>query len=189
MFISKTHLGRRTFLRGAGATIALPLLDAMLPARTVLAATAGRPTPRMAFVYFPHGAVMNQWTPAESGRHFQFGRILEPLASFSDRLTIVSGLENRHAYGPVHAITPGLAFRGVPQSQWRCVAGYYRGPDCGPVYRPEHPTVVDRSHHGGAEENLRRCLGRSIQRLLRRDDFVPLGVGAVADGIQPTQSL
>ena len=63
MFISKKHLDRRTFLRGMGATIALPLLDAMIPARTALAATAARPMPRLAFVYFPHGAIMKEWTP------------------------------------------------------------------------------------------------------------------------------
>jgi Protein of unknown function (DUF1552) len=113
MFISKKHLDRRTFLRGMGATISLPLLDAMLPARTALAATAARPTPRMAFVYFPHGAIMNEWTPAEAGRLVQLGRILEPLDAFKDRLTIVSGLENRHAYGPVHAITPGTWLSGA----------------------------------------------------------------------------
>jgi len=113
MFISKKHLDRRTFLRGMGATIALPLFDAMLPAGTALAATAARPTPRMAFVYFPHGAIMNEWTPADAAGPIQLGRILEPLAPFSNRLTIVSGLENRHAYGPVHAITPGTWLSGV----------------------------------------------------------------------------
>jgi hypothetical protein len=80
-----------------GATVALPLLDAMIPARALLAST--RPAPRLAFVYFPHGAVMNEWSAA--------GRILQPLLPFHDRLTIVGGMENRHAYGPVHAITPG----------------------------------------------------------------------------------
>ena len=107
MFISKKHLDRRTFLRGMGATVALPLLDAMIPARTLLAATAARARPRMVFVYFPHGAIMDAWTPATVGRGFELGAILEPLAPFKSRLTIVSGLENRHAYGPVHAITPG----------------------------------------------------------------------------------
>jgi hypothetical protein len=97
MFLTRKHLNRRTFLRGIGATVALPLLDAMIPARTLLAFTAARPVPRLAFVYFPLGAVMDEWD----------GRILQPLAPFSDRLTIVSGIENRHAYGPVHAITPG----------------------------------------------------------------------------------
>jgi hypothetical protein len=113
MFITKKHLDRRTFLRGVGATIAVPLFDAMIPARTALAATAARPMPRMAFVYFPHGAIMNEWTPADAGGPMRLGRILEPLAAFKSRLTIVSGLENRHAYGPVHALTPGTWLSGV----------------------------------------------------------------------------
>jgi Protein of unknown function (DUF1552) len=112
MFISKMHLDRRTFLRGMGATIALPFLDAMVPARTALAATA-QAVPRLAFVYFPHGAVMREWTPETAGPLVRLGRILEPFSAFSDRLTIVSGLENRHAYGPVHAITPGTWLSGM----------------------------------------------------------------------------
>jgi hypothetical protein len=63
MFLSKKHLARRTFLRGAGATIALPLLDAMVPAGTALAQTAAAPQPKLGFIYFPHGAIMDQWTP------------------------------------------------------------------------------------------------------------------------------
>ncbi|MGH9385048.1 MAG: DUF1552 domain-containing protein [Vicinamibacterales bacterium] len=113
MFISKKYLDRRTFLHGMGATVALPLLDAMIPARTLLAATAARPMPRMAFVYFPHGAIMDAWTPAAAGREIELGPILEPLTPFKNRLTILSGLENRHAYGPVHAITPGTWLSGV----------------------------------------------------------------------------
>lgn len=107
MVISRMHLDRRTFLRGMGAAVALPWLDAMIPAGTPPAATAGRGGPRLAFVYFPHGAVMPAWTPAADGPIAALPSILEPLAPFVDRLTIVSGLENRHAYGPVHAITPG----------------------------------------------------------------------------------
>ena len=113
MFLTKKSLDRRTFLRGMGATVALPLLDAMIPARTLLASTAARPVPRLAFVYFPHGAIMDEWTPVAAGRDVQLGRILEPLSPFRDRLTIVSGLENRHAYGPVHAITPGTWLSGM----------------------------------------------------------------------------
>ena len=97
MFLSKQHLDRRTFLRGMGATVALPLLDAMVPVRTALASTAARPAPRLAFVYFPHGAIMREWPT----------RILEPLAPFASRLSVIEGIENRRAYGPVHAITPG----------------------------------------------------------------------------------
>lgn len=113
MFLAKKHIHRRTFLRGMGATIALPLLDAMIPARSLLAAAAARPVPRLAFVYFPHGAIMAHWTPAAVGRDAQLGRILEPLTPFQSRLTIVGGLENRHAYGPVHAITPGTWLSGT----------------------------------------------------------------------------
>src|SRR5688572_9295285 len=120
MFLTKKHLDRRTFLRGMGATVALPLLDSMIPARTLLALTAARPVPRLAFVYFPHGAIMDEWTIATPSRTVRAtgapagGRILEPLAAFHDRLTIVSGLENRHAFGPVHAITPGTWLSATP---------------------------------------------------------------------------
>jgi hypothetical protein len=104
MFITNKHLARRTFLRGMGATVALPLLDAMIPARKLLAFAAATPAPRLAFVYFPLGAIIDEWTPD--------GRILQPLAPFRDRLTIVDGIENRHAYGPVHALTPGTWLSG-----------------------------------------------------------------------------
>jgi hypothetical protein len=113
MFVTKKHLPRRTFLHGMGATIALPLLDAMIPARTALAATAAKPMPRMMFVYFPHGAIMDDWTPKTEGKSFELGRILEPLVPFKHQLTVVSGLENRHANGPVHSITPGTWLSGV----------------------------------------------------------------------------
>src|SRR5690554_5790611 len=113
MFITKKHLSRRTVLRGVGATIALPLLDAMVPARTALAQTAANPQPRMGFVYFPHGAIMDHWTPSTEGRDFELPSILEPLAPFRDQLTVISGLENKHASGPTHAITPGTWLSGV----------------------------------------------------------------------------
>jgi Protein of unknown function (DUF1552) len=111
MFLFKKHLDRRTFLRGMGATVALPLLDAMIPARALLAAM--RPTQRLAFVYFPHGAVMDEWIPPAAGRALELGRILQPLALFRDRLTVIGGIENRYAYGPVHAITPGTWLCGL----------------------------------------------------------------------------
>jgi hypothetical protein len=107
MFITRKHLPRRTFLRGAGAMIALPLLDAMIPARTALAATAAKAMPRMAFIYFPHGAIMEKWTPATEGKGFELTPILTPLKNFQDKLTIVSGLGNRPAESQaVHAIVP-----------------------------------------------------------------------------------
>ena len=105
MFIINKPLDRRTFLRGMGATVALPLLDAMIPARTLLAFNTARAVPRLAFVYFPHGAIMDEWSLDR--------RILQPLTPFRDRVTVVGGIENRHAYGPVHAITPGTWLSGT----------------------------------------------------------------------------
>ena len=108
MFITKKHLPRRTFLRSVGATVALPLLDAMIPARTALAQTAANPAPHLGFIYFPHGAIMNQWMPATEGSNFELSPILKPLQPFKEHVTVVSGLANRPAVSPaVHAITPG----------------------------------------------------------------------------------
>jgi len=108
MFISKKHLSRRTVLRGLGASVSLPLLDAMIPAGTALAQTAAAPRPKMGFFYLPHGAVMDRWKPATSGRTFELPQILEPFAPFKSDLTIVSGLRNKAAEGAgVHAVNPG----------------------------------------------------------------------------------
>src|SRR5215470_4747835 len=97
MFIAKKHLSRRTFLRGAGVTLGLPLLDAMIPAATALSQTAAKPAPRMAFIYIPHGAVMDRWSPKATGKTFEFSQILKPLEPFRDQITIVSGLRNKPA--------------------------------------------------------------------------------------------
>jgi len=114
MFITKTHLSRRTVLRGMGATLALPLLDAMVPAGTLLAQTAARGKPRVGFIYFPHGAIMNEWTPAAEGRGFEMTTILKPLEPYRNQLTIISGTGNKAADGSsVHATAPGTWLSGV----------------------------------------------------------------------------
>jgi len=114
MFITKKRLSRRTVLRGLGTCLALPLLDAMVPARTALAQTAARPSPFLGFVYFPHGAVMTEWTPATTGADFVMTPILKPLEPFQTHMTIVSGLGNRAADGSsVHATAPGTWLSGV----------------------------------------------------------------------------
>ena len=95
MFLTKKHLSRRTVLKGAGASIALPLLDAMIPAGTALAQTAAAPKPFLGFVYFPHGALQWEWEPEKVGRDFEFPFILEPLAPLREHVTVVSGLRNK----------------------------------------------------------------------------------------------
>src|SRR5581483_11337683 len=108
MFVSKIHLSRRTVLEALGVAIGLPLLDAMIPAATALAQTAAAARPIMTFVYFPHGAVMDQWTPTSAGADFELPPILAPLAAFQKQLTVVSGCENKAAGGnAAHANTPG----------------------------------------------------------------------------------
>jgi len=95
MFLTRKHLSRRTLLKGTGATIALPLLDAMIPARTALAQTAAAPGPRLGFVYFPHGALQDEWEPSDTGRNFEFPFILEPLEPLREHVTVISGLRNK----------------------------------------------------------------------------------------------
>ena len=96
MFISKKHTSRRTVLQGIGATIALPLLEAMSPAATAWAQTpAGKTPKRFAFIGFPHGAIMDSWAPKETGAGFTMTPILQPLEPFRKHLTIVSGLRNK----------------------------------------------------------------------------------------------
>jgi hypothetical protein len=95
-FVTRRHLSRRAVLRGAGATIALPLLSSMLPAGTARAAT---PRSRFACIYIPHGAVLRQWTPAGEGTGFAFSPILRSLEPFRERLNVVSDLTLPLAYG------------------------------------------------------------------------------------------
>lgn len=120
MFISKKHLSRRTLLRGAGSAIALPLLDAMIPAATALAQTAAAPNPRLGFVYFPHGAVMHEWVPKQTGANFEYSRILKPLEPLNDYVTVVSGLRNKGG----ESSNP----HGIIEETWlSCVAPTDRG--------------------------------------------------------------
>src|ERR1051325_583039 len=101
MFLSKVHISRRTVLKGVGATIALPLLDAMSPAATAFAKTADGAAPkRFAFVGFPHGAIMDKWSPAQTGATFEMSPILQPLEPFRKHMTIVSGLRNKMGETP-----------------------------------------------------------------------------------------
>ena len=107
MFITKKYLSRRTVLRGMGVTLSLPLLEAMIPAATALANTAAAPKPRLGFFYFPHGAIMEKWTPTAAGRDFEMSPILEPLSSYRNQLTIVSNIGNKPGESrAVHALVP-----------------------------------------------------------------------------------
>jgi hypothetical protein len=100
-FITKKHLSRRTFLTGAGITIALPFLDSMVPAATPLGQTAAGAKVRTRFgaIYFPHGATMDKWTPSGDGTTFELSEILEPLKPYRDRMNVISDMSHPQAYG------------------------------------------------------------------------------------------
>src|SRR6202451_4506721 len=125
MFVTKKHLPRRTFLRGVGVTLALPLLDSMLPAQTALSKTAAKPSPRLGFVYVPHGAVMDKWTPTTEGAGFEFSPILKPLEPFRSQLNIVSGFGHRAAdTTAVHSLSPTTWLSGVRPKPTQGVDAY-----------------------------------------------------------------
>lgn len=94
-FITRKHIARRTFLRGAGAAVALPWLESMVPA---MASEPNLPR-RLACVYFPHGATMDKWTPAAAGHDFPMSEILQPLERHRRNLVVLSGLSLPTAYG------------------------------------------------------------------------------------------
>ncbi len=99
MYITKKHLPRRTFLRGMGVTLALPLLDSMLPAQTPLSKTAAVPKSRFLGIYVPHGATMDKWTPTQDGTGFELSESLKPLEKLRDRVNVFSNLAHPLAGG------------------------------------------------------------------------------------------
>ena len=115
MFITKKHISRRTVLKGAGVSLALPLLDAMVPAATALAQTAATPKLRTGFFYIPHGAIMHntahgpamdRWTPSGSGADFKLSPILSPLEPYKKYVSSFGNLENKASAGSVHTLNP-----------------------------------------------------------------------------------
>jgi hypothetical protein len=122
MFLTKKHLSRRTVLKGAGVSLALPLLDAMIPAATALAQTAAAAKLRVGFFYFPHGAIqwntshgaaMDRWNPSGSGANFKLSEILSPLEEYKHLVTSFSNLENKANQNSVHAIVPATWLSGT----------------------------------------------------------------------------
>mgnify|MGYP003637614382 CR=1 FL=1 len=117
-YITKKHLDRRTFLRGLGATLSLPLLDAMAPAQAAASVSASVAPTRLGFVYVPNGVIVPDWTPSAEGKGFDLPHILEPLASVRDNLNVASGLSQLNARslgdgGGDHARASAVFLTGV----------------------------------------------------------------------------
>lgn len=115
MLISKKYLSRRALLRGAGAALSLPLLDAMFPALTPLAKAAAAPKLRFGASYFPNGAIMQQFTPKQAGPAFEFTEILKPLEPYRDQLAVITNLTRSHPGSQVgdHAVSAAGFLTGV----------------------------------------------------------------------------
>jgi len=122
MFLTKKHLSRRAVLKGAGVTLALPLLDAMIPAATALAQTAAVPKMRMGFFYIPHGAIMgntsfgpemDRWTPSGSGADYKLSPILKSLEPLKRYVTSFGNLQNQAMAGGVHSLAPATWLSGT----------------------------------------------------------------------------
>src|SRR5215207_6766852 len=115
MFLTKKHLSRRTVLKAAGVSLALPLLDAMIPAATALSQTAAARKVRAGFFYIPHGAIMgntlhgakmDSWTPSGSGADFKLRSIIKSLEPYKNYVTSFGNLKNEAMVGGVHSRAP-----------------------------------------------------------------------------------
>ena len=115
MMITKKALSRRTVLRGFGAVLSLPILDAMVPALTALAVTPAQPVRRLGFVYIPNGASMADWVPATEGRAFEFSRILKPIEPFRNHVRVLTGLANQ--VRGAHAVAAASWLTGVAPNE------------------------------------------------------------------------
>jgi hypothetical protein len=126
MIITRKALPRRTFLRGMGATVALPLLDAMVPSMTALAKTPVEPVRRLGFVYMPMGCDLPRWTPPGENRLVELSPTLQSLAPVVDDLTVITNLELKNAYPGTHA-TSNAAFLSAAKAKWTESTDYYLG--------------------------------------------------------------
>ena len=185
MIVTKTYLPRRTFLRGIGATLALPLLDAMVPALSALGKTAANPIRRLGVIYVPNGMAMRYWTPAAEGRDFELTPILQPLAPFRDKLLMVSGLDGPSG-GGTHAGASTRFLTGV-KSRDRRDRRHIHGPVRGQGARAVYPARIARAR-AGWKGQLGHMRGQVYLRLHQHDLMAQRG-NAVADGAQPSRSI
>ena len=153
MIISKKALPRRTLLRGMGATVALPLLDAMVPAMTATASTPARPVRRLGYIFIPMGSDTSRWTPPGDDSLTELSPILQPLWRHRDHVTVVTNMELKNAYPGSHA-TSNSAYLSCAKakidrkhrllSRHDCRSGSSQG------NRSRHAASVSRARHGSA---------------------------------------
>ncbi len=126
MIVTKKALPRRTFLRGAGATLSLPLLDAMVPSLTALSKTSAKPVKRLGFVYVPMGSDISRWTPSGGDDIKELSPSLSSLAPVIDDVTVITNLELKNSYPGTHA-TSNAGFLSAAKAKWTESTDYYLG--------------------------------------------------------------
>lgn len=126
MMINKKALPRRKFLKGSGVALALPLLDAMIPAMTPLSATPAEPVRRLGYVYMPMGSNIASWTPPNEHDLTQLSPTLSPLKPVVDQVSIVSNLELKNSYPGTHA-TSNAGFLSAAKAKWTESTDYHLG--------------------------------------------------------------
>jgi len=144
MIITKKALPRRTFLRGMGATLALPVLDAMVPSMTAIARTGAAPVRRLGFIYMPMGCDISRWTPGSTdGTLKVLSPTLQSLEPFIDQVTVMSNMELKNAYPGTHA-TSNAAFLSAAKAKWTESTDYYLGTTADQIAAQQigHETVL-----------------------------------------------
>ena len=126
MIIRKIALPRRTFLRGMGASLALPLLDSMVPSMTALASTPANPVRRLGFIYIPMGSDISRWTPPSENDLSELSPSLSPLAPVADQITVLSNMELKNSYPGTHA-TSNAGFLSAAKAKWTESTDYHLG--------------------------------------------------------------
>ena len=126
MIVTKKALPRRTVLRGMGTAVALPLLDAMVPALTAATSTAARPVRRLGYIFIPMGADQPRWTPPNDDSLADLSPILRPLEPHKDQVTVLTNMELKNAYPGTHA-TSNSAFLSCAKARLTESSDYYLG--------------------------------------------------------------
>src|SRR6266571_792766 len=126
MFLTKKAIPRRTFLKGAQVALALPLLDAMIPASTAWAQTPAKPVPRLGFVFIPMGCDQGRWTPPGQGKLDELSPILSPLKPVKDQVTVITNTRLLNAYPGTHD-TSNSAFLSAASSKHTESSDYFLG--------------------------------------------------------------
>ena len=189
MIITKKAIPRRTVLRGLGASLALPLLDGMVPALAATRITAANPVRRLGAIYVPNGMMMNHWTPTTEGTGFDFPRILKPLEPY--RSALPRALRDARREWPraactlCHAIPHrrlGATGQRIESARWAI-----HGSDRRARARSRDPARQPRARPRRA--GLRRLVRRRVQLRLHKHDLVGERVHTAADGEQPTRGV